>query len=93
MVILTPEQPDVATDDIIERVAIAIERTMFAPHEFPLPAELHAKYRATAQAAIKAMWKPSKSMVDKAWEMIGSNLRYEEVYGHMIDAALEAACP
>jgi formylmethanofuran dehydrogenase subunit E len=38
-----------------ERVAFAIERTMFAPHEFPLPDELHQKYLVTADAAIEAM--------------------------------------
>ncbi len=41
--------------DMIECVALAIEATMFAPHELPLNAELHAKYRGTADAAIKAM--------------------------------------
>lgn len=42
-------------DDMTEAVALAIEATMFAPHELPLDAELHAKYRGTAEAAIKAM--------------------------------------
>jgi hypothetical protein len=42
-------------DDMIEAVALAIEATMFADHEFPLGAELHAKYRETAAAAISAM--------------------------------------
>ena len=42
-------------DDLIEDVALAIEATMFAAHELPLDAELHAKYRETAAAAIKAM--------------------------------------
>ena len=41
--------------DMIEQVALAIEATMFAPHEMPLDAELHAKYLETASAAIKAM--------------------------------------
>lgn len=41
--------------DMIEHVALAIEATMFAPHELPLDAELHAKYRYTADHAIKAM--------------------------------------
>ena len=40
------------TTDLVERVAVAIEETMFAPHEFPLEAELHAKYRMTAAEAI-----------------------------------------
>ena len=40
--------------DQIERVALAIEATMFAPHELPVPAEIHAKYLETAKAAIAA---------------------------------------
>ena len=43
-------------NDMIERVALAIERTMFAPHELPLDQELHGKYRDTARAAIAAMY-------------------------------------
>lgn len=39
-------------NDLIERVAVAIEETMFAPHEFPLPRDLHAQYRMTAREAI-----------------------------------------
>jgi hypothetical protein len=42
------------SEDEIERVALAIERTMFAPHELPLPPDLHIKYRGTAVAAINA---------------------------------------
>ena len=42
-------------NDIVERVAVAIEETMFAPHEFPLDAELHQKYRMTAREAIAAV--------------------------------------
>ena len=38
----------------LERVALAIEATMFAPHELPVPAEIHAKYLETAKAAIAA---------------------------------------
>lgn len=40
------------SDDRVERVALAIETTMFAPHELPLDAETHAKYLETARAAI-----------------------------------------
>lgn len=46
------------SEDEIERVALAIERSMFAPHELPLDAGLHIKYRATAVAAINAMAQP-----------------------------------
>jgi len=38
-----------------ETVALAIEATMFAPHELPLPDDLHKKYLVTARAAIDAM--------------------------------------
>jgi Mor family transcriptional regulator len=38
--------------DLVDRVAIAIEETMFAEHEFPLDPELHQKYRMTAREAI-----------------------------------------
>ncbi len=40
------------TDADVERVAVAIEKTMFAPHEFPLSEELHGRYLVTARAAI-----------------------------------------
>lgn len=43
-------------DDMVERVAVAIERTMFAPHEFPIDQEIHSKYQVTARAAIQAVW-------------------------------------
>ena len=45
-------------------------------------------YVPEAVAAIKAMREPTRPMVDKAWEMMTSNLRHEEVYRHLIDAAL-----
>lgn len=45
-------------------------------------------FRRCARAAIEAMREPDKAMVDKAWSLIGSNLRYEEAYRHLIDAAL-----
>jgi hypothetical protein len=37
---------------IVERHALAIEETMFAEHELPLDADLHAKYVATAEHAL-----------------------------------------
>lgn len=42
--------------DMVERVALAIEQTMFAPHEFPIDPEIHSKYLSTARAAIQAVW-------------------------------------
>jgi len=47
------------SEEEIERVAQAIERSMFAPHELPLSADLHLKYRATAVAAINAAQPPA----------------------------------
>jgi hypothetical protein len=53
-------------EDDVERVALAIEATMFAPHELPLDAELHAKYRVTALAAISAMSASPTASVERA---------------------------
>lgn len=47
----TSSEPTVSREDC-ERVALAIEATMFAPHELPLDVNLHSKYLATANAAI-----------------------------------------
>jgi hypothetical protein len=50
------------TDVQVEAAALAIVHEMFAPHELPLDAELMAKYRATARAALQAAeaaaWQP-----------------------------------
>jgi hypothetical protein len=43
--------------EIVEAIATAIEAKMFAPHELPLDAELHAKYLDTARKAL-AVAKP-----------------------------------
>jgi hypothetical protein len=45
---------ELARDKIIDRVADAIAKTMFASHELPLPPDLAEKYRNTARAAIAA---------------------------------------
>jgi hypothetical protein len=42
----------------------------------------------SAQAAVTVMRAPTEAMVKEAWAAVGSNLRYEEVYRRMIDAAL-----
>jgi hypothetical protein len=47
-----------AISNQVERVALAIEATMFAPHELPVDDELHSKYLGTAQAAIDASGAP-----------------------------------
>jgi hypothetical protein len=51
------------TPEMVERVARAIEATMFAPHELPIEGELHERYRETARAAIEAMREPTEAMV------------------------------
>ena len=43
------------TDAEVEAVTRAIEGHMFAPHELPLDAELHAKYLDNARGAIAAL--------------------------------------
>jgi SOS-response transcriptional repressor LexA len=45
----------IITDEIVDRVALAIEASMFSPDRFPLPPEVHAEFRLTARAAIDAM--------------------------------------
>lgn len=59
------------TDDLVERVAIAIEETMFAAHEMPLDPELHRKYRDTARKAIAAVrqWDAQDQMIMKGGHM------------------------
>ena len=49
-----------------ERAAKAIEETMFAPHELPLPADLHVKYSQTTAAALAAIATPSEAMIEDA---------------------------
>ena len=54
-----------------ERAAKAIEETMFAPHELPLPADLHVKYSQTTAAALAAIATPSEGMIEaikSAWK-------------------------
>lgn len=48
-------QPQSVSEGDVERVARAIEETMFNPHELPLDDELHSKFLITADAAIAAM--------------------------------------
>ena len=51
-----PNDKTIHKKDLVEVVATAIEKTMFAPHEFPLDRKIHIKYRKTALAAIEAMY-------------------------------------
>lgn len=74
---------------MVERVARAIEKTMFAPHEFPLDMDLHIKYLATARAAIAAMREPTQGMVAAANR--NNHPRDTDTWRTMIDAAIEKA--
>lgn len=64
-------------ESMIEKVATAIELC-----DKPYSSE------HLARAAIEAMKWPSKRMVDVAWEKLRGNLRPDEYYRHMIEAAL-----
>ena len=75
--------------EMVERVAKAIEATMFAPHELPCPPELHAKYRTTARAAIAEMRKPTEKMVRAAANYRGTYLPTYSLCEAIIKAALE----
>ena len=87
--------------DMVERVAKAIEATMFADHELPCDAELHEKYCGTARAAISAMREPTEEMLSHGDSSIpraeadkdGHRMMGREVcleaWKAMIDAALE----
>lgn len=81
---------------MIERVARAICKVAQPPPGQPChdcdngECSSWENYVEDARVAVEAMREPDKAMVDRAWAMIGSNLRYEEAYRHLIDAALFA---
>jgi hypothetical protein len=54
-------------NDIIDRVADALMKDMFAEHELPLDPELHEKYRGLAQVAIRAL----RNEIDRSDAMAG----------------------
>lgn len=80
--------------EMVERVARAIEATMFAPHELPVDDELHGRYLVTARAAITAMINPDLLM----WAAGGTaqcatrnkhhDIAVGRIWHDMIDAAL-----
>ena len=76
---------------MVERVAIAIEKTAFAPHELPLDPELHGKYRMMARAAIAAMREPTEAMVTAGapFAMMAEGDEAGLCYQAMIDKALK----
>lgn len=81
---------ELRTPEMIERVARAIEATMFAPHELPITGELHKRYLEAARAAIKAMREPTDEMVEasnREWDGRISH-RSSGAWQAMIDAAL-----
>lgn len=76
------------SESMIERVAHAIEATMFAPHELPCDPELHAKYLDTARAAIEAMREPTKAQLEamEPWSRVSGH--HEMAWKAGINAAL-----
>jgi hypothetical protein len=80
---------DLAHYDTVERVALAIEATMFAPHELPLDADLHGKYRDTARAAIAAMPPAGRaSVLDVLRDARKNIVRYRWVGSHNMPRGL-----
>ena len=82
------------SDSMVERVARAIDPEAFNER---LPSSVHEPRRNrandAARAAIEAMREPTEAMVDVAWQKLRGNLRPDEYYRHMIDAALNAKEP
>lgn len=84
---------------MVERVAIAIEKTAFAPHELPLDPELHGKYRMTARVAIAAMREPTEAMAIAGAETISPDAwcaaqcsgkeGATDIYQAMVDEAMK----
>ena len=75
--------------DMIEKVALAIERAMFIPEELPVDPELHAKYREVARAAIEAYETKQPAphpMLENAWEFRGLDANeIIEICARMVD--------
>ena len=76
--------------EMVERIARALsEIDRIEADEAPDFADWHWEENVErAKAAIEAMREPTKSMKQVGINYITSNLRHEEVYPHMIDAAL-----
>lgn len=84
--------------DLVDKVALAIwqEREKcfparvqrMKPDDFDKANGAWEFARNEARAAIEAMREPTEEMTRKAHALVLSNLRHEEVYRHMIDAAL-----
>ena len=71
--------------DKVEEVARAINSEFMSFGNDPMPRDTAL---GVAWAAIAAMREPTKPMVQEAWRCTLGNLRPEEAYRHMIDAAL-----
>jgi Lar family restriction alleviation protein len=61
----------------VEAAAAAMERHMFAPHELPLSAELHAKYLDNARGVIAAISALSATPVPEGWRTIADEIAAE----------------
>jgi hypothetical protein len=78
--------------EMIERVAVSLIESMFAPHEVQsvlCDDDLMAKYREAARDAIKVMREPSQEQYDAlcATNKIWTELSSYEVWTTYIDAA------
>ena len=83
--------------EMVERVARALYEARGA-NSFPwetriamaddLSVGVVGLHRDLARSAIEEMREPDEAMKTEAWRLITSNLRYEEAYRHLIDAAL-----
>lgn len=68
--------------EMVERIAKDLQESKRWPAVFRA-----GEAEDLVRFVIVRMREPTKEMVNEAWRMIGSNLRYEEVYRHMIDEA------
>lgn len=71
--------------EMVERVATALYVDIDANCAVRLTKGM---CRELARVAIAAMREPTQPMVDVAWRKIAGNLRPDEYYKYMIDAAL-----
>ena len=69
--------------EIVERVARAIEATMFASHELPITGELHERYLEAARAAIAAMADPTNDMLAAGKVALSLGANALGVWSHM----------
>lgn len=83
--------------DVIDVMALACERHMFASHELPLDAELHEKYRDNMRGVLAALREPAvlEALCRMAADPATGCVAYVEISVHravdVVDAVLGAA--